>query len=71
MWSACEHRPEIVKTVFKNEIINVSHSISTSVDTIYQGYITKRVFLSNRFNRLTRISKKHLLVRVCLCVFTG
>ena len=37
MWSACEHRPKMMKTLFENQILSAPQSLSASVDTIYYG----------------------------------
>ena len=48
MRNACEHRPEIAKTVFGNEILNVLQSLGKSYNTMYHG---------SKFELTERISK--------------
>ena len=44
MRSACEKRSGMAKIVFKNEIFNVSQSLSTNAETIYRGSKSKKRF---------------------------
>ena len=48
MRNACEHRPEIAKIVFGNEILNVLQSLGKSYNTMYHG---------SKFELTERISK--------------
>ena len=37
MRNACEHRSEIAKIVFGNEVVNVPQSLGKSYNTMYRG----------------------------------
>ena len=64
MRNACEHRPEIAKIVFGNEILNAPQSLDKSYNTMYHGWkseLTKR-FSKYSINEIPKNAEKSAII---------
>ena len=64
MKNACEHRPEIAKIVFGNEILNSLQSLGKSYNTMYHGSkseLTKR-FSKYSINKISKNAEKSAII---------
>ena len=69
MRNACEHRPEIAKIAFGNEILNVPQSLGESYNTIFHGSkseLTQR-FSKYSINGIPKNAEKSAIMSPLIC----